>query len=413
MKMKPLGTLTSLLAAGFLAFFSEPSQAAPVPVNSLTPRRDINPAVLYWQAFSLYPDLADDRGKDFLADPPRMALHDAELLIKKLDGMFKFLGRAARMKAPCDWGIDLADGPETIMPNIIKIRQSAHAARARAFYHLAAGRDQAAVDDLTAVLVLGRHAGSDSSLVGTMVGLSIEDFVVKFVADHFFQFGPDAMQSLRQQLESAPRRPTVRQAMTLEKAAFWGWFVARIEALRAAHPQDEARVLESIRALLISTLDGSGEIDAILAAAGGTPAGVLAYFREVEPLYDSIVELAETAPAKLDEVTRATAKMRDQHPNKLARMLFPNVSKARHTELGIATRTAMLLAAIELQLHGNDAFQRVSDPLGNGPFQLTPFAGEDGRAGFELDSRGSAYGLSTRLPFVQKKSGAPLKPTFE
>jgi hypothetical protein len=33
---------------------------SPAVAGLLTPRTDINPAVLYWQAFSLYPDLPGD-----------------------------------------------------------------------------------------------------------------------------------------------------------------------------------------------------------------------------------------------------------------------------------------------------------------------------------------------------------------
>ncbi len=53
----------------------------------LTPRTDINPAVMYGQAFSLYPDLPGDIKNELLADPPRLPAADAQEALKKFDPM--------------------------------------------------------------------------------------------------------------------------------------------------------------------------------------------------------------------------------------------------------------------------------------------------------------------------------------
>ena len=113
---------------------------SPTVAGVLTPRTDINPAVLYWQAFSLYPDLPVDIRKELMADPPRLPAADAKEPLKKFDRMVEYLRRATRMKVPCDWGIDLSDGPATLMPNLVKIRQAVQAGHCR---H-ASGEPQAA-----------------------------------------------------------------------------------------------------------------------------------------------------------------------------------------------------------------------------------------------------------------------------
>ena len=58
--------------------------------GSVTPRTDINPALLYWQAFSLYPNSIQ---KNLLADPPVLALADAEEPLKTFDRTFGFDGK--------------------------------------------------------------------------------------------------------------------------------------------------------------------------------------------------------------------------------------------------------------------------------------------------------------------------------
>jgi len=134
---------------------------SPALAGLLTPRTDINPAVLYWQAFSLYPDLPVDIREELFANPPSLPAADVKEPLKKFDRMVEYLRRAIQMKAPCDWGIDLSDGPATLMPNLVKIRQVAQAVLMRAHYALEAGRDREAIEELGAILVLGRNSGSD------------------------------------------------------------------------------------------------------------------------------------------------------------------------------------------------------------------------------------------------------------
>src|SRR5262245_49890840 len=125
--MKMTTTLSIGVAAALALLASGRANA-----GTLEPRTDINPAVLYWQGFSLYPEFAKEVKPGLLAEPPTLPLSEAEEPLKKLDRTFQFLRRAAQMKVRCDWGIDLSDGPETVIPNLVKIRQCYQAAQVRA-----------------------------------------------------------------------------------------------------------------------------------------------------------------------------------------------------------------------------------------------------------------------------------------
>jgi hypothetical protein len=368
--------------------------------DALTPRTDINPAVLYWQAFSLYPDLPADTKKELLADPPRLPAADAKEPLKKFDPMVDYLRRAARMKVPCDWGIDLSDGPATLMPNLVKIRQAAQAVLMRVHYALEAGRDREAVDELGAVLVLGRNSGTDGTLVGTVLAIAVEDTVNRFVAANFNRFSPDALQSFLEQVDAAPPRPTIKHAMSIEKTAFWEWFIVKLEALRTTHSNDNAQAMQAARELLTSSLGTSSEVDRIIGKAGNTLDDLIAYFREVEPFYAAIQMAADATPSQLEREANTIRQLTQGSSNQIAQVIFPNVARARRNELGAIVHAAMVRAAVTLRMEGEDAFNNVRDPFGNVPFTLRRLPAETGAVGFELDSGLSQIRTNTALKFI-------------
>src|SRR5215212_714760 len=98
---RPAHALFSWAMGGIFLIFLGSLLATAAP---LTPRTNINPAVLYWQGFSLFPDLPANIRKELFAEPPRLPLADAEAPLKKLDQTFRFLRRAAQMQVRCDWG---------------------------------------------------------------------------------------------------------------------------------------------------------------------------------------------------------------------------------------------------------------------------------------------------------------------
>lgn len=411
------GIYVGLLTAAALAGRVEGGAA-----GAWTPRTDINPAVLYWQGFSLYPTLPTNLSQAMVADAPKLSPADAEAFMERLDATFKFVRRAARMQAPCDWGWDPADGPEAIVPNLVKVRQCANAGRVRAYLALHAGREQDAVEDLGALVVLGRNVAVEPTMVTAMIGVAVEDLVVNFVARNFDRFSPAALGDLQRRIDAAPRRSTVQDAILGEQRCFCDWFIARLEAL-GANPAgagaaaDKSRELaqarEKARALLNPSL-GEDEVDQIIASAGETPAGLAAYFKQLHPLYASAQKVAEASPSAVQDAAAALARELEGHSNLVARVIFPNVGKARTRELELVVRQAMLRAAIILRVDGETAFRRVKDPFADGPFTLQPLAAESGETGFRLISAANGQGIKAELKFTGgEPASAPAKPSFE
>src|SRR5678815_1850495 len=145
--------------------------------------------------------------------------------------------------------------------------------------------------------------------------------------------------------------------MSVEKTAFWEWFIVKLEALRATPSQNNA---QAVRELLASGLGSGAEVDRIIEKAGNTPDQLIAYFREVEPLYAAIQKTADATPSQLEHEASTIRQLTEGSSNQIAQVIFPNVARARRNELGAIVHAAMVRAAVTLRLEGEDAFETVS-----------------------------------------------------
>src|SRR5262249_44821379 len=68
-------------------------------------------------------------------------------------------------------------------------------------------------------------------------------------------------------------------------------------------------------------------------------------------------------------------------PNPVFRVIFPDIHKVRMAQARADVRSALLAAALNVQLNGRDALKNHIDPVARTPFEYSAFAG-----GFELRS---------------------------
>src|SRR5262245_22650536 len=85
-------------------------------------RTDINPALLYWQAFNQLPELSPEERQLF--DRRQFAPTDEQYaaLVRRYDTVFRLVRRGVNAKPPADWGVDLGDGPGTLLPHLAKAK---------------------------------------------------------------------------------------------------------------------------------------------------------------------------------------------------------------------------------------------------------------------------------------------------
>jgi hypothetical protein len=380
-------------------------------------RTDINPALRYYQAFILAPDLAA-ADRDFLFDrdwrgqklPEKMGE-----LLGNFDRQFTIVRQAVGATVECDWGIDMTPGPATLLPHLARNKKIAQTASLRATWDLQQGKQAEAREDLIAALEMARNISRDGTLISMLVQIAGENIVCSAIAENFYEFSPETLQQLAEGFEAAPRRGLVIDSIPTEKEFFIGWLAREIVAAQNANPGNDAAVLAKIRDL-VNGMEGppEGQPDAapqrtwekLNKAAGGTSEGILRLVADTQNVYDKLVTILALPYSDYEaQMKQFDAEIRASN-NPLVALGFPAVEKCRQKEFSMVAELAMVRAAIEYRLHGAEGFKTVNDPCGQGPFEFQRFVFEGVDRGFQLKSAYNGLDFPHVMIFVEKDGPA-------
>ena len=381
-------------------------------------RTDINPALLYHQGLLMVPQLSDaDRKFLFETEwrnvPPDERYND---LVTTYRNVFKMLRRAAVSEVPCDWGIDMSDGPDTLLPALARFKSVAQVACLRARKHLIDGKQADARDELIATAVMGRNVSRDGTIISVLVQVAIENIVMSFLAENFYQFAPETLQQLAAGFNSAPPRRHIYECMAVEKYAFCDWLIAKISDFDTESGGNQQQLQAKLRELLGKVL-GAPENeteknqmakvpDEFIGATDGSAAGLIGYVKQLEPLYEEATRLLTLSWPEYQAPTAEFEKKLATHPNVLARQFLPALGKARAREFPLEAKYAMLQAAIAYKVGGEEAFRAINDPFGEGPFAFQRFVLDGVDRGFQLQSKLNCRGFDEKLILVEKPGPA-------
>ena len=372
-------------------------------------RTDINPALLYYQAFIVGAELPQSDHDYLFTNQWQGQTLPARFgeLIGQSDNQFKLVRRAAHSTMPCDWGIDWTAGPETLLPHLSRVKATVQMAQLRSIWELQNNRQADARDDLLAAYTLARNGSRDNSLIAVLVQFASEAIVNSTLAANFSRFSPETLKALVDGFDAAPPRGTMANAVaTTEAHCFSDWVEAKIPELRKQYPGDDAKVLDNFRSVF-EDVGGDGPPDTntwpkIVAAAGGTSEGFLKLVREMQPMFSRLATIeALPKPEYDDQIKQFYADLQNSS-NPVMKCVFPDFRKARSRELSALTDSAMVRAAVEYRLHGETGLQSVKDPYGNGPFQFQRFVFQGVDRGFELKSAYAGRGYPEAMIFVEK-----------
>jgi hypothetical protein len=382
-------------------------------------RTNINPALLYYQAFLVAPKPMSDADSDYLGSKAgreqKLPERFGEILAG-YDNEFKLVREAAQQKVPCDWGIDMSPGPATQLPHLALVKAVAVASRPCVMWDLQHGNQSGARDDLLAAFVLGRNASRDGTLIGTLVQQAVEALECATVAGNFGQFSPETLKQLVDGFDAAPPRSTVAAAMMSEKLLGPDWLAYKIRKLQQENPGNDTKVMEGIHADLEHCgfdFEYHGERgekqdtnvwQQILIASGGTSDGVLKLVSGMDPLYPRLAKIMMLPLLEYEDQIQKFAAEIQKSQNPFIPVLFPNpVQSPRVREFRIQAWQAMVRAAVEYKLHGEAGLKSVMDPFGNGPFAFQRFVFEGADRGFELTSAYTGLKYPCALIFVEKE----------
>jgi hypothetical protein len=248
----------------------------------------MNAANIYRDAFALLPEGGLDASPQLLSgDSP-----EADSLVERGKAALDALRRAAACPG-CDWGP--ADGPALPIADFSGARHLAVLALMRANRSLHGGDVGAGLDDLVAVMALGRHLGRGLYL-GGLAGFPIEDLAVTRALELLGGLDREARQGLVARLDALPPFPDLVAAVRAEevyfRANYRDWLAALDEAdieqpVRAQFGlPDEAREL---RGLFLSAGDPAEEM---LQTSGGNKARLVALADEALGAFDTLASVA-------------------------------------------------------------------------------------------------------------------------
>ena len=383
-------------------------------------RTDINPALLYYRAFLLAPDLSPADRDLFTTNWQGQTLPERlGKLVAGYDSQFKLVREAAQQRVPCDWGIDMSPGPAVILPHLNRARAVARAARLRAIWDLQHGNQVGARDDLLAAFVLGRNVSRDGILISALVQIAMEAIVHSTVTENFGQFSPETLKQLVDGFDAAPPRGTMANAMMTEKLINNDWFVNKIRKLQQENPGSDTKVMEAVRnddELQVfeyvgykAEIRGTNFWQRVFMASGGTSDGLLKLIRDMEPLYPRLVRIMTLPPPEYeDQMQTFDAEIRgSQNPLVQVFLGGGGLLRARQKEFTIQAEEAMVRAAVEYKLHGESGLKSVMDPFGKGPFAFQRFVFEGVDRGFELKSAYTGRPAWPSVLIFVEKEGTP------
>jgi hypothetical protein len=384
-------------------------------------RTDINPALLYYRAFLVTPEPMSEADRNHLRSKKGREQKLPERfgqIVAGYDNQFFLIRQAAQAKVPCDWGLDLSVGPNAMLPYLGRAKVACQVAQLRAVWALQQGRQADARDELLAAFVLGRNTGTDDILIGTYVQFVIESLDYATVAQYFGDFSAQTLKELVEGFDAAPARRLIAACLPNEKLCY-EWLLNKVLELQKAHPHDDAQVMSGIHDC--GFVDGMNVIGhtnfwpQLLAASGGTSAGVLKLLRELEPLYPRLGELLALPQSEYESRANQFSQEIQQSQNPFFTGLKSMFTgwvmgsqrlQFRATEFRVQAQLAMVRAAVEYKLNGEAGLKGVKDPFGNGPFSFRRFVFKGVDRGFELKSAYTGTEGPFLMIFVEKKGPA-------
>lgn len=378
-------------------------------------RTDINPALLYFQAYQEMPELNEADRKHLFESRtggawPDQPFDDRALrLIRGYDNSFKLLHRARFSRVPCDWGYDLTDGPEALLGGLAPAKRLAQVTRFRAMVALDANHFGALLDDVASAHTLGRNLSTDRVLISALVQFAIENILVSIVMENYYRLSPAQLDQLVTVFDSGPRRGLIADTIPTEHDAFYGYILRKVQSMAAASKGDDARFWKEFASFWNSiatdaeTKTGPDpSADQIQQASGGTVAGVLRRLEEMPPLYRETAQIMSAPYREYREKLGAFTAKINTPQNPFIKQFFSLFQRVREKEFRTLLRHEMVRAAAAYKRGGMAALQAVQNPLVGGPFEFSRVEFEGVDRGFQLKSREQIHDDPEVMIFLEK-----------
>ncbi len=374
---KTTATLATLLSVGALHTLTA---ATSLP-------KDTNPALLYWREFATLPDV--DGGKVEELGAQSEIDSNYRDYVARFDNTFRRLNKVRRLNAPCNWGDDLDEGPELLLPYLAKARDIARIARLRVRAHLNEGDQTRAVNELLSVYSLSGHIANSPILINLLVHYGMDRISARTVAENLGSFNRDALSRLQTGIAEAPKGMAIADTIDTERHFMAGWIRNRLQTILDENSGDKAAAKAAATALMESMLSISEDESlwqVFEKSSVKDVEGVIRLLDETNADYDRLEALCRKPLAANIAALKAFDTATENSNNAIRRQVFPAISKAVARSVGNDVINAMVITAIKAQLEGEQAFAKSVDPVGGAPFKHNPFRQGTTSVGFILES---------------------------
>ncbi|MGH7980954.1 MAG: hypothetical protein ACREE6_16375, partial [Limisphaerales bacterium] len=253
-------------------------------------RTDINPALLYYQAF-LFEANGQEHSQYLITNTWDFGEHLPDQFgsaVSNFNAELEFVREAGQQMAPCDWGTDLSrHGVETLLPYLGATKQAVIASQFQIMWDLQNGNEAEARDDLVADLAAGRHASTTRVLIAALVEMAIENEVCTMFAQNFNHFSPETLQQIEDGFAAAPPRGTIAECEpTFE--VINRWLLSHLADIQKQYAGDNDGAMDALRHLFY--YDAS-DWERLTNRSGGTIGGFIQDVRDTEELYPKLATL--------------------------------------------------------------------------------------------------------------------------
>lgn len=297
-----------------------PVHGADEPPKATSPATVTNVAVIYWQAFSRMPKLTNEQSKaiaEAIASVSAPISDEVAEVISNSEGALQELQRA-QVDAPCDWHLDVDQGPGMLLLHADKSRFISRVALLRARQRFSAGETDAAVSDVLSVYKMGRDCSAHPGVILTLVNGQIEQLASEVLAANLPLLNKEQLDKLTTSLRERPKASSLASAFREEGRSYTLWLTRMVdfEDARLNDPKAGYELIEAINRSagidldrdVISDLDGESSIVARESLESLSVADVR---ESIELLKADCMELEKIAEMPHDERTARVSQYFD------------------------------------------------------------------------------------------------------
>jgi len=353
--MKSLAVFHALVLVGAIGHAQEaddvkPAVPPPIPASLRPSATGLNPALLYWQAIGMLPDLESEQVKlipQVLGG--KLSASDGQvndLLILAKRSMERFSRAAAVENQPCVWGTTFDEGPFAPMPHLPKFQTLCRLTLIQAEALFEQGRNAQALEALLTVHHAARHVASDALLVTILMQHGMEQQTLRLTGKHVLALDATIRARHLAAMQKLPPLRPLKESLQVEHHIS-EWLRHSVIGIENA-PESEDALLKMSEALLHAQSQNSS------AAASQAAKESLASLAE----YKLSAEQAHAVQGRLEGIcelpwTVFQTEMGKVHADFVQapaalRSMLSGVAGARRKELESATLQTMLKASLEL-----------------------------------------------------------------